>query len=97
MQNATTLARRTEQFAEAVSVLAEEASQLALTTLGEGHDAAVAARAADNAREAVERLHALAREEPSMDDVMQAAAWAISSAAVAVAQAKLGTPGRDAR
>lgn len=78
---------RAQRFAEATSVLAFEACRLALKALPAGQDADVARRAAGQAREAaqvVERLGATGTA--TIDEVMEAAAWAMTSAAVAIAQ-----------
>ncbi|HWH09273.1 MAG TPA: hypothetical protein VNX21_08740 [Candidatus Thermoplasmatota archaeon] len=79
-----------QRFAQAAGVLAAEAERLALATLGPGHDADVARRAAAQAHEAADALEVLGRSESAtLDAVMQAATWAMTSAAVAIAQANL--------
>jgi hypothetical protein len=89
-----TTSRRARRFAEAASVLADEAARLTFSHLGEGHDADVARRAAAQAREAADALDVLAaQEDATLDAVLEAATWAMSSAAVAVTQAKLPSGG----
>ena len=82
--------RRARRFAEAASILADEAALLTLSRLGAGHDADVARRAAAQAHEAASALEAMAvLESATLDAVLEAATWAMTSAAVAVTQAKL--------
>jgi hypothetical protein len=83
-------ARRAWRFAEAASVLADEAALLTLSHLGAGHEADVARRAAAHAREAASELDAMAASEgATLDAVLEAATWAMAAAAVALTQAKL--------
>lgn len=79
--------RRAQRFAHAASVLAEEASRVALANLGPGHDVDVAHRAAGQAREAASRLGEMSSEHVTMDTVLQTATWAMVAAAVALGQA----------
>ena len=81
---------RARRFADAASVLADEAARLALSNQGAGHEADVAQRAAVYAREAAAALEALAAtEDATLDAVLEAATWAMAAAAIALAQAKL--------
>ena len=89
-------ATRAQRFAEAASALAREASILTLSNLGEGHEAAVALRAAQQTRDAAAALERLAARGGTMDEAMEAATWAMTSAAVALTQAKLQRDGGPA-
>lgn len=87
--------RRAQRFAEAASVVADEACRLAVANLPPGHDADVARRAAGQAREAVEALDRLgATETATLDAIMESATWAMTSAAVAIAQGNLAMGAR---
>lgn len=93
LPSATT--RRVHRFAEAASVLADEACLLAVANLPPGHDADVARRAAGQARDAVDAIGRLdATGAATLDAVMEAAAWAMTSAAVAIAQGNLALGAR---
>lgn len=90
-----TTPERARRFAEAASVVADEAARLAIMNLPPGHDADVARRAAAQARDAAETLHRLgSMDNASLDAVMEAATWAMTSAAVAIAQGKLAMGAR---
>src|SRR5438128_669209 len=80
------LAHRVQELASVASLIAQEASQLALLHGGDGHDARVAQRAARHANEAARQVHAAGA---SADDAIENATWALTSAAVAITQAKL--------
>ena len=90
--DAAGLAARAGEFARIASILAEEASDLARIHSGPGHDANVAARAAQQAREAAETLRDMAEKGADLESTVRVATWALSAAAVALAQAKLNTP-----
>lgn len=93
LPSATT--RRAQRFAEAASVLADEACRLAVADLPSGHDADVARRAAGQASEAAEAIRQLdATGTATLDAVMEAATWAMTSAAVAIAQGNGATGAR---
>lgn len=79
-------------LARAASALAAEASALALAHSGPGHDAQVALRAAQQAKEAADTLEQMAERGESLDRTMMVATWALSAAAVALTQAKLQAP-----
>lgn len=83
---------RAREFARIASILAEEASQLALLHSGPGHESDVAARAARQAHEAAEILRHQAEAGGDLEDAVRTATWALSAAAVALTQAKLNTP-----
>lgn len=83
--------RRALDLALVASILAEEASALALLHSGRGHDSEVAARAAKQAKEAADVLRDLHDQEAPAEQTIQAATWALSAAAVALTQAKLNT------
>jgi len=87
----TNLTQRARDLAHVASILALEASQLAMLHVGEGHASGVAQRAAEQAREAADTLRALAERGAPIEQAMQAAIWSLSAAAVAVTQAKLNT------
>lgn len=89
------LVTRASELAAIASILAEEASALALLHSGQGHDSAVAVRAAKQAREASDMLQQMARDGAPFEDALQAATWALSAASVALAQAKLRAPGAN--
>lgn len=81
--------RRAQRFAQAASVLAQEPSLLTLLNVGACHDSDVALRSARQAQEAAAELERLATEGATLDETLEAAAWAMSAAAVALTQAKL--------
>lgn len=85
------LRQRALDLAEVASILAHEASALALLHSGRGHDSDVAARAAAQTREAASVLRKLHASEAPVEETIQAATWALSAAAVALTQAKLNT------
>lgn len=63
---------------------------MTLANQGVGHEADVARRAAQHVREAASGLESMsATEGATIDEVLEAATWAMAAAAVAVAQAKL--------
>lgn len=86
------ITKRAGELADVASILAEEAAQLALIHSGDGHDSRVAARAAAQAKEASQLLRDLSRRGATAEETIQAATWALTSAAVALTQAKLRTP-----
>ncbi|MEA3199466.1 MAG: hypothetical protein QOE90_894 [Thermoplasmata archaeon] len=86
------MAARAGEFARIASILAEEASALALLHSGPGHASKVAARAAQQAHEAAETLRDLAARGADLEESVRVATWALSAAAVALTQAKLNTP-----
>lgn len=87
-----TLRQRAADLAQVAGLLATEAAALALYHSGEGHDSSVAQRAAKQATEAAQLLRELAHDRAPVEATLQAATWALSAAAVAITQAKLGTP-----
>lgn len=89
--DASRFATRATDLAEVAVILAEEASQLALLHVGEGHASRVAARAAAQAKEAATLLRQLAHGGSPPEATLQAATWALSAASVALTQAKLNT------
>lgn len=86
------LRERAADLAQVAGLLATEAAALAVFHSGEGHDSAVAHRAAKQATEAAELLRELAHDRAPVEATLQAATWALSAAAVALTQAKLRTP-----
>lgn len=79
-----------QRFVDATTELADEAARLAVTNLPAGHDADVARRAAAHAHEAAESVRTLAASgTATFEEVMVSATWAMTSAAVAVAQGNL--------
>lgn len=87
-----TLRERAADLAQVAGLLATEAAALALYHSGDGHEAGVAQRAAKQATEAAALLRDLAHDKAPVEATLQAATWALSAAAVALTQAKLGTP-----
>jgi hypothetical protein len=85
------MGKRALDLAVVASILAEEASALALLHSGHGHDSDVAVRAAVQAREAADVLKKLREDGAPAEQTIQAATWALSAAAVALTQAKLNT------
>lgn len=86
------LASRAGEFARIASILADEASALALLHSGPGRETDVASRAAQQAREAAESLRQMAESGADFESAVRAATWALSAAAVAMSQAKVNTP-----
>lgn len=91
MTDPVTLAKKAGDLAHIASILADEASALALLNSGDGHEATVARRAAQQAREAATILRGMADHGASFEQIVQAMTWTMSAAAVAVTQAKLNT------
>ncbi|GEM_PF-4360573 len=86
------LASRAGEFARIASILADEASALALLHSGPGRETHVATRAAEQAREAADSLRHMAETGADFESTVRAATWALSAAAVAMSQAKANTP-----
>ena len=87
------LERNATELAAVASLLAKEATDLAISHSGERHETSVARRAARHADEASEQLRLLtARGDSDPQHALQTAAWALNAAAVALTQAKLVAP-----
>lgn len=86
------LKKHAAELAHVASLLAHEASAITRIHCGEGQETDVATRAAAQAEEAASLLTELTRRGAGPDETVSAAIWALTSAAVALTQAKLGTP-----